>query len=370
MHILFSPLVPSSGDATNGKRSEPLLNYSFAAKRGQIINVVKLVFMTAMLAFMMSIAVTSVTNSQISSRLTFTKPLMGTDAHIVLYAADSLKATKAVEIAFSRIDDLNNRLSDYLVESELNRLSNTYSQPISVTQDLWYVLAAGQKIASLSKGKFDVTSGPLTLLWRHAMRRSVLPDSTALRKAMAVVGFELLHMNPDTKTVELQKENMRLDLGGIAKGYAADQALEILFQKGFHSAVVNLGGDIALGNAPPDTDGWSIEVFYGESGTENMILANCGIAVSGDTYKYLEYQGVRYSHIIDPQSGYGVTHERKVAVIAPSAMMADAWASAYSIMDWHAGVSNANGQYKLSVRMVEKDVKGGKHLNTGQFDRR
>ncbi|MCY4159066.1 MAG: FAD:protein FMN transferase [Bacteroidetes bacterium] len=311
---------------------------------------------------------TSIAKSQSSSRLIFAKPLMGTEAHIVLYAADSLKATRAVESAFSRIDDLNNHLSDYLVESELSRLSNTHGQPVSVTQDLWDVLTASQEVARLSKGKFDVTSGPLTFLWRHAMRRGMLPDSIALRKAISVVGFELLHMNPDTMTVELEKKNMRLDLGGIAKGYAADQALAVLFQEGFYSVAVNLGGDIALGNAPPDTDGWSIKVFHGESGTENMILANCGIAVSGDTYKYLEYQGMRYSHIVDPQSGYGITHKRKVAVIASSAMMADAWASAYSVMDWQEVVTSAQNQHNFSIRIVESGMEDLKQLNTGRFE--
>ncbi|MCY4205553.1 MAG: FAD:protein FMN transferase, partial [Bacteroidetes bacterium] len=137
---------------------------------------------------------------------------------------------------------------------------------------------------------------------------------------------------------------------------------------GVYSVAVNVGGDIALGNAPPDTDGWSIKVFHGESGTENMILANCGIAVSGDTYKYLEYQGMRYSHIVDPQSGYGITHKRKVAVIASSAMMADAWASAYSVMDWQEVVTSAQNQHNFSIRIVESGMEDLKQLNTGRFE--
>ncbi|MCY4204380.1 MAG: FAD:protein FMN transferase, partial [Bacteroidetes bacterium] len=226
---------------SHGNRFGTPLNCSHTAKWQQHFDLSRLIFTVVVLAFVMSMTTTSIAKSQSSSRLIFAKPLMGTEAHIVLYAADSLKATRAVESAFSRIDDLNNHLSDYLVESELSRLSNTHGQPVSVTQDLWDVLTASQEVARLSKGKFDVTSGPLTFLWRHAMRRGMLPDSIALRKAISVVGFELLHMNPDTMTVELEKKNMRLDLGGIAKGYAADQALAVLFQEGFYSVAVNLG---------------------------------------------------------------------------------------------------------------------------------
>ncbi len=292
---------------------------------------------------------------------------MGTDVRIVLYATDSLVATEAAESAFDRIMELNNLLSDYLVESELNRLSSTNNRLVSVSEDLWNVLSTAQKISRLSEGAFDVTVGPLTLLWRRAMRRNVLPDSVDLQEAMAVVGFEFLQLNDDDKTTSLEKKNMRLDLGGIAKGYVADQAFRVLVRGGFPNSAVDVGGDIALGEAPPNTDGWHIEVFEGKTDTEILLLTNCGIAVSGDTYQYLEHKGVRYSHIVNPETGYGVTHERKVAVIAPSAMLADAWASAYSVMDWQKVVFGSKNQDLLSIRVVEHEDKEVRQIDTGKF---
>ena len=326
--------------------------------------------MPTIVVLLTSLAVISDAGGQASSRFAFTRPLMGTDVRVVLYAVDSLEAIKAAESAFSRVEKLNDILSDYLIESELSQLSNTYNQSVTVTEDLWNVLSTAQEIARLSAGDFDVTIGPLTFLWRRAMRRAMLPDSIALRQAMAVVGFDFLQLNASSKTAKLDKKNMRLDLGGIAKGYVADQALEVLVQEGFSNVAVDVGGDIALGKAPPDTDGWSIEVFKGQSEAETVILANCGIAVSGDTYQYLEHQGVRYSHIVDPETGYGVTHERKVAVIAPNAMMADAWASTYSVMDWQTAILNIQDQNILSVRMVEPGMPDSRQHNTGQFKRR
>ena len=323
--------------------------------------------MPAMLVFLVNLIATSGVSSQISSRLAFEKPLMGTEVSIVLYAADSVAATEAVELAFARITELNNHLSDYLTESELSRLSNTYDQPVQVSDDLWQVLYTAQEIAHASEGAFDVTAGPLTLLWRRAMRRATLPDSTDLNQAMIAVGYEFLQLDVNNQTARLHKDNMRLDLGGIAKGYAADQALEVLVREGFSSAAVDAGGDISLGEAPPNSDGWSIKVFSGGAETGEMILKNCGIAVSGDSYRYLDYHGVRYSHILDPKTGYGVTHERKVAVIAPSAMIADAWASAYSVMDWQVIPLSIQERDGLSIRIVEPDRTGPRELETGKF---
>lgn len=323
--------------------------------------------MSVVLAIMISLITAVSAGGQTHTRLAFKKPLMGTEVRIVLYAADSVAATEAVELAFARITELNNHLSDYLTKSELSQLSNTYDQPVQVSDDLWQVLHAAQEIAHASEGAFDVTAGPLTFLWRRAMRRAMLPDSTDLNEAMTTVGYELLQLDADNQTVRLHKDNMRLDLGGIAKGYAADQALEVLVREGFSSAAVDAGGDISLGEAPPNSDGWSIKVFSGESETGEMILENCGIAVSGDSYRYLDYQGVRYSHILDPETGYGVTHERKVAVIAPSAMIADAWASVYSVMDWQAIPLSIQEQDGLSIRIVEPDGTGPRELETEKF---
>lgn len=325
------------------------------------------IIMSVVLAIMISLITAVSAGGQTHTRLAFKKPLMGTEVSIVLYAADSVAATEAVELAFARITELNNHLSDYLTESELSRLSNTYDQPVQVSDDLWQVLHTAQEIAHASEGTFDVTVGPLTLLWRRAMRRAMLPDSTDLNEAMTVVGYELLQLDADNQTARLHKDNMRLDLGGIAKGYVADQALGVLVREGFLSAAVDAGGDISLGEAPPNSDGWSIKVFSGELETGEMILKNCGIAVSGDSYRYLDYHGGRYSHILDPKTGYGVTHERKVAVIAPSAMIADAWASAYSVMDWQVIPLSIQERDGLSIRIVEPDRTGPMELETGKF---
>ena len=305
------------------------------------------------------------------ARFGFTRYLMGTEAKIVLYAADSTEAAGAAGQAFDHINELNEQLSDYLIDSEVSNLSRTHGQPITIGENLWNVLITGQKIAQASEGSFDITVGPLTLLWRRAMRRATLPDADEISNALTGVGYRFLELDANSRTVQLNGENMRLDLGGIAKGYAADEALKTLLKLDLASAAVDIGGDIAIGNAPPGSDGWSVEVFDlntdNELETEKLTLESCGIAVSGDTYRYLEYDGIKYSHIVNPRTGYGVEHERRVAVIAPSAMIADAWASAYSVMAWESAISDANGRENLSTRFVERRESGLQEVNTGKF---
>lgn len=265
-----------------------------------------------------------------TQRFEFESPHMGTLFRIVLYASDSLAARQAVDAAFARVDSLNAHLSDYLPESELNRLSDTAGQDtfVSVSNDLWTVLLRAQEVSQATDGAFDVTVGQLTRMWRRAIRRNTLPDSVELAVARATVGYQSMDLDQRTQCVRLQLAGTRLDLGGIAKGYAADAALSVLRAHGFDRALVDAGGDIVAGAPPPGRDGWRVDLPGGRS-TE---LANGAVAVSGDEFKYVEAGGVRYSHILDPQTGYGTTHVPVVEYFAPDAMTADAHASALLVL--------------------------------------
>ena len=282
---------------------------------------------------------------------------MGTDVRIVLYATDSLDARAAADAAFARIDSLNALLSDYEVDSELSRLSGTYDEPVRVSADLWNVLSRAQQVSRASDGHFDVTVGPLTRLWRWAMRRNQFPPEDALDAARIAIGYKHLQLDSSAQTVRLKRAGMRLDLGGIAKGYAADEALEVLSSLGYRQSMVDAGGDMALGAPPPDSPGWDIWVATenksGESVHKQLSLARCGIAASGPTYRYIEHDGVRYSHIVDPGTGLGVTFERIVTVVASSGMEADAWASAYSVMVAADAIRHAQEVSKVDLFLAK-----------------
>ncbi len=297
-------------------------------------------------------------------RYHFDRALMGTPFRIVLYAMDSVRARQGAVAAFARVDALERRLSDYDPSSEVSRLSATAGSGewVSVSKDLWTVLAAAQDWAARTDGAFDVTVGPLTRLWRWAGRRATFPPHERLNRARESVGYRFLLLNPATRSVRLELDGMRLDLGGIGKGYAADAALDVLRSFGVHHALVDAGGDVVLGDAPPGTTGWRVEIPGVEDGrvvSEIRHLARGAVATSGDAYRFIEVDSVRYSHIMDPQSGMGLTERRVVTVLAPTGTEADALASAVSVLGPMKGIAFVDGRPGAAARILQRDVGGG-----------
>ncbi len=279
----------------------------------------------------------SAVSAQSLERFEFEHGAMGTMFHVVLYTANAERADRAVAAAFRRIDELNASLSDYDPSSELSRLSATAGsgQWVEVGADVWTVLARSNALAKETAGAFDVTIGPLTRLWRWANRRGTLPDPDRVTHARAAVGHRLIDFNDATKQVRLMAPGMRLDVGAVGKGFAADEALAVLRENGIRRAIFDAGGDIVAGDPPPNRPGWRIEspvVRAGRLKTQTSYLTNGAIATSGDAYRLFEADGVRYSHIVDPGTGLGLTVRRIVTVAAPTALEADALASAVSVL--------------------------------------
>lgn len=272
------------------------------------------------------------------SRFEFTQPQMGVPFRIVLYAPDEATAKAAATAAFKHISALNDILSDYETDSELNQLSRTSGQDrwVKVSEHLWTLLRRSQEMARASDGAFDVTVGPCVTLWRKARREKEAPDEKRLMEARAAVGFQKLLLDPEQRAAKLLVPGMKLDLGAIAKGYGVDQALLVLRTNGIRHALVAGAGDLAVSGAPPGSKGWRIELatFDETNGPASsfVFLSHAALATSGDTFQHLEWKGKRYSHILDPRTGVGLTDHSLVTVIAPDCITADSLATAVSVM--------------------------------------
>ncbi len=298
-------------------------------------------------------------------RFQFVQTEMAIPVKIVLYAADSSTASRGAKAAFFRIHDLNAILSDYAPKSELRRLTTTASggKGVPVSEDLWRVLSHAQALSERSGGAFDVTVGPVVRLWRRARRRGQLPSPERLQSARSLVGYRLIRLDHANHTVELLKRDMRLDLGGIAKGYAADEALRVLKKSGINRALIDAGGDIVLGDPPPGKSGWRIGIAPLEPDgphTRFLSLARLGVATSGDTWQHVEIAGRRYSHIVDPRTGLGLTDHSSVTVIAPDGITADGLASAVSVLGPKKGlelIEASGGAAALIMRSPQGKIK-------------
>lgn len=270
-------------------------------------------------------------------------PQMGVEFEVIFYASDDQLGEKAMEAVKSHLAYLNDLLSDYDPESELSRLSrrSPTEQPIGVSQNLWEVLSVSKELELLSDGSFDITVGPLTKLWRSSRRRKEPPTSEYLEKAMAASGGKYFSLHPLTHSVSLSQSQMRLDLGGIAKGYATDEGLRVLAQHGITRALVRASGDISVGDPPPDGSSWKVGIAPlnpDEPPTLFLGLVHQAVSTSGDSQQYLIVDGVRHSHIVDPKTGWGVTGRSSVTVVGPRGIFTDSLASAISIQGGPKGL--------------------------------
>ena len=294
------------------------------------------------------------------TRYEFHQTEMGVPFRIVLYASSTNSAQSAAEAAFARIKQLNDCMTDYDSDSELSRLSRTsgQNQAVPVSLDLWAVLQRAQELAERSHGAFDVTVGPYVNLWRFARREGKLPDPTRLAKARLAVGYAKMQLDPNHHTVKLLVPDMRLDLGGIAKGYAVDQALRVLSRLSVASALVSGGGDLAVSGPPPGKKGWRIELppldATNAPPSRFVLVSHAGLSTSGDLFQRLEINGVRYSHIVDPRTGVGLTDHSLVTVIAPDDFTADGLTKVMSVLEPKAALEFMAHTPNASVRIVRK----------------
>jgi thiamine biosynthesis lipoprotein len=297
------------------------------------------------------------------TRYEFEEPQMGVPFKIILYAATEQQATNAADAAYARVAKLNAILSDYEYDSELSQLGRASGsgRAVPVSDELWTVLMQSQKIARASDGAFDITIAPVIQLWRKARREKKLPAPEAIAAARARVGYTNLILK--NHTAELKLPNMRLDVGGIAKGYAADEGMKALRAHGIQRALVAASSDMVFSDPPPHKPGWKIEIPNYDDPVERraprvespsistnyLLLKNCALSTSGDIFQFVEIDGKRYSHVVDPKTGYGLTDRSLATVIAKNGLTADSLETTISLLGPERGLQLAR-QFHVEAR--------------------
>ena len=300
-------------------------------------------------------------------RFEFSQPHMGTRFQIVVYVPDAAAASRASDAAFERIARLDDTMTGYNPSSELMSLcQRAGGPPVPVSEDLFQVLATSQALSERTNGAFDITIGPVVRLWRRARRQHELPMPDELARARELVGHAKLRLDPRARTAQLLKKGMLLDLGGIAKGYAADQALVVLKKHGVMSALVAAGGDIAVSASPPGREGWRIGIAPLEAPerppTRFLLLHDAAVSTSGDAEQYVEIGGKRYSHIVDPKTGVGLAGQSSVTVVAPNATTSDGMATAVSVLGPERGLELVRSTPGTAALIVQATDQGPRTL--------
>src|SRR6187549_252217 len=295
-------------------------------------------------------------------RFEFPGNKMGSSFNIIFYHTDSAEAATLAKKCFLIVDSLNNTFSDYSSESEVGKLAlQTNQTAIKVSDELFSMIIRSKDAWKRSGKTFDITIGALTQLWRKAKKENRFPSESDVKAAKVLTGFKNLTINERSKTISFKKPGIRFDFGGIVPGYTAQRVIDFLKTKNINIALVDASGDIVMSDAPPGKDGWTIGVNLPENENEiwdkKLELKKFAVSTSGDVYRYTIHNGIKYSHIIDPRTGYGVTSQRNVTVITKYGAEADWLATACSILPIKKALSLAKKEHAAILIATLKDEK-------------
>ena len=276
--------------------------------------------------------------------------VMGTFARVVAVAKDAATGTQCVEAGLAEIRKVDELMSDYSDDSEISRVnSQAAKKAVQVSQSTFEVLQKSVEFSKLTDGAFDVTVGPLVDVFHKTQKERVAPTQEQIAQAKAKVGYEKLILDSENRTVRFSVDGMRLDLGGIAKGYGVDKALEAARRRGAVGVMVDIGGDVRCFGEPPEgRDHWRIGLQDPNSAVEGMSagglvltlkVKNAAVATSGDYQQFALIDGKRYSHIMNRKTGMSIEGLSSVTIIADNATDADALATSVSVMGPVKGIA-------------------------------
>lgn len=269
---------------------------------------------------------------------------MGMPFHLMIEGdSDDKESIELIaQKSFHEISRLNNIFSNYEYDSELSVLSRSSgsNQWVSVSSELWSIFDASHKLYDSSGQLFDITIGPASALWRKARREKQMPEERLLHMVQNRVGHENILWDKENRRIQLKQKNMSLDLGGIAKGFALDRVHQLLNSAGYKVHLVRAGGDMVLGKAPSlnKNNGWVVTLFPEQDipaklvPFRKVVLSDCAVGTSGDIFQFVEIDGVRYSHIINPKTCIGLTESRRTVVITQTGIKADSYATTACLM--------------------------------------
>jgi thiamine biosynthesis lipoprotein len=286
--------------------------------------------------------------------------LMGNRFEISVVCADAFMGETYIDAAvaeISRIEKLLTTFSDDSQTNEINR--NAGIKPVSVDKEVFDLIARSLRISNLTQGAFDITYGSIDKsLWNFDVNMKQLPSAETARKAVKLINFKNVILDPDNCTVFLKEKGMRIGFGGIGKGYAADRAKLILKERGVESGVINASGDLTAWGVQPGGNKWTVGIANPDLSHEvfsYMTITDMAIATSGNYEKFVMIDGKKYSHTINPRTGLPVTGIKSVTIVTSHAEIADAMATPVMIMGISAGMDMINQMQNIEALIIDDD---------------
>lgn len=291
--------------------------------------------------------------------------LLGSPFEISVVAKDSVQGNYFTTIAIDEVKRIENLISDWIPTTQISKVNqNAGIQPVKVDQEVYDLVERAIKISKLTSGAFDISYASMDKIWKFDGSLTAMPSPEAIKKSVERVGFQNIILNPKDTTIFLKNQGMKLGLGGIGQGYIADKIKILLQEKGCTSGLVNVSGDINTWGKQPDGKSWTVGIVNPMN--KNKVFAtfpleDSAVETSGSYEKYVTFNGKRYSHIIDPRTGYPASGIVSVSVFAKQTEIADALATGIFVLGVEVGLDLINQLNGIGCIIV--DDKGVIHTS-------
>ncbi|MEO2063730.1 MAG: FAD:protein FMN transferase [Christiangramia sp.] len=290
-----------------------------------------------------------------------TLKLMGSRFEITVTAENPEKANQYIDTAVGEIQRIERLISSWdpaSQTSEINR--NAGIKPVVVDPELYNLISRALKISEITDGAFDISYASMDKIWKFDGSMSSMPSEDAIRNSVSKVRYQNIILHPEDHSVFLKKEGMKIGFGAIGKGYAADRAKDLLRSQGITAGIINASGDMNTWGTQPNGDTWKVAItnpLNKEHAFALLPLENRAVVTSGDYEKFVKFNGVRYSHIINPKTGYPATGIISATVFAPKAELADALATSVFVMGIETGIDRINQLPGIDCIIVDTNGK-------------
>lgn len=267
---------------------------------------------------------------------------MGSVFEISLVGTDSASLEYQIQLVIDEIERIENLISEWRPNTQISEVNrNAGIRPVKVDREVFELTRRAISYSILSDGAFDISVAALDKIWRFDGNMDALPSDAAVQNSVTKVGFEKIELDSIASTIFLKQSGMKIGFGSIGKAYAADRGRHILQEMGVKGGLINASGDIALWGKPPEKKSWSIGISDPEKPykiTRKLRMKEGAVATSGNYQKYVMFNGVRYSHIMDPRTGYPATELASVTVIGPMAEFANALSTSVMVLGVKKGL--------------------------------
>lgn len=290
-----------------------------------------------------------------------TLKLMGSRFDITVVASTEAEGNDFIDIAVAEISRIEKVISSWDANSETSSVNkNAGIQPVKVSEELFMLIKRAIGISKLTDGAFDISYASMDKIWKFDGSMTNMPDAATIKASVSKVGYQNIILDEAKHTVFLKLKGMKIGFGAIGKGYAADQAKQLLISKGVVSGIINASGDMNTWGKQPDGTAWKVAItnpMNKEEAFALLPLYNEAVVTSGNYEKYVVFNNVRYTHIIDPRTGYPSTGILSVTVFAPKAELADALATSVFVMGKEVGLNRINQLPNIECVIVDEDGK-------------